>query len=130
MDNQDAGDHLTLADHIYALTAAETDNEVNTTPEDELATQSVFSQSLEHLPDGLYRKVMACGDSLVVLAPQLISNITRNLAECYMGLRTICDGDKQYNHFRAQMLHGRFASSAWSTMECTALEGGNRRASK
>ena len=35
---------------------------------------------------------MACGDRLVVLAPQLIQNLTSNLAECYMGLRTICDG--------------------------------------
>ena len=33
IDYQDAGDHLTLADHISDLTAAETDNEVDTTPE-------------------------------------------------------------------------------------------------
>ena len=44
---------------------------------------------------------MACGDQLVVLAPQLINNLTSNLAECYMGLRTICDGGKQYNRIQA-----------------------------
>ena len=44
---------------------------------------------------------MACGDRLVVLAPQLIKNLTSNLAECYMGLRTICDGGKQYNRIQS-----------------------------
>ena len=54
MDYQDAGDHLTLADHISDLMAAETDNEVDTTLEDESSAQSGFSQSLEHLSDSLY----------------------------------------------------------------------------
>ena len=36
--------------------------------------------SLDSLPGGLYAKVMACGDRLVVLAPQLIQNQTSNLA--------------------------------------------------
>ena len=34
-------------------------------------------------------------------APQLISNLTSNLAECYMGLRAVCDGGKQYNHIQS-----------------------------
>ena len=82
----------TLVGH---LTRAETEDEP--TPEDELAAQSGYTRPLSRLPDGLFRKVMACGDRLVMLAPQLISN----LAECYMGLRAICDGGKQYNHIQS-----------------------------
>lgn len=35
MDYQDARDHIILADHISDLTADETNNEVDTTPEDD-----------------------------------------------------------------------------------------------
>ena len=56
---------------------------------------------LSSLPDDLFCKVMACGDRLVMLAPRLISNLTSNLAECYMDLRTICDGGKQYNRIQS-----------------------------
>lgn len=63
-------------------------------------TRSGFSKSLEHLPNGLYHKVTRCGDCLVVLVPQLISNITSNIAECYTGLHTICYGGKQYNRIQ------------------------------
>ena len=61
----------TLAEQISDILAAENDEEP--TPEDEVAAQSGYSQSLANLPDGLFRKVMACGDRLVVLAPQLSS---------------------------------------------------------
>ena len=88
----------TIADHLSRIIEEETDDEP--TFEEEVDAQSGYSQSLSNLPDGLFRKVMACGDRLVVLAPQLIQNLTSNLAECYMGLRTICDGGKQYNRIQ------------------------------
>ena len=95
--DHDSEGHDTLIEQLSDLVAGETEYEAEVTPEDELAARSGFRRSLEHLPDGLYRKVLACGDRLVVLAPQLISNTTSNLAECYMGLRSICDGGKQFN---------------------------------
>ena len=89
----------TLAGHLCQIVAEETDEE--SMPEDEKEARSRYSRPLSQLPDGLFRQVMACGDRLVMLAPQLIKNLTSNLAECYMGLRTICDGGKQYNRIQS-----------------------------
>ena len=88
----------TISDHLSRIIEEKTDDEP--TFEEEVDAQSGYSQSLSNLPDGLFRKVMACRYRLVVLAPQLIQNLTSNLAECYMGLRTICDGGKQYNRIQ------------------------------
>ena len=52
------------------------------------------------LPEGLFVKVLACGDRLVLLAPQLISNETSNLTECYMSIQSCFDGGKQYNQIQ------------------------------
>ena len=49
--------------------------------------QGGHSSLFNQLPPGLFNKVMACSDRLVMLAPQLISNQTSNLAECYMSIR-------------------------------------------
>ncbi len=84
-----------LADQIASIAATELESKP--TSEVEEASRNGYSASLSSLPDGLFRKVLSCGDRLVTLAPQLISNLTSNLAECYMGLRTTCDGGKQYN---------------------------------
>ena len=89
---------VTVTDQIACITANELENEP--TSEDEEIARSGYNASLSCLPDGLLRKVLACGDWLVTLAPQLISNLTSNLAECYMALRTMCDGGKQYNRIQ------------------------------
>ena len=99
MQQQEDQEPTTLLGHLNRIAEAET--EVEPTPEDELAALSGYTRSLSELPDGLYRKVMTCGDRLVMLAPQLISNLTSNLAKCYMGLRAICDGGKQYNRIQS-----------------------------
>ena len=65
--------------------------------EDEHDARLGGSTSVGQLPQGLFSKVMACGDRLVMLAPQLVSNETSNLAECYMSVRCNFDGGKQYN---------------------------------
>ena len=72
---------LSLTDHIACITSSELENEP--TSEEEEIARSAHNASLSCLPDGLLRKVMACGDRLVTLAPQLISNLTSNLAELY-----------------------------------------------
>ena len=38
-------------------------------------------------PDGLYFSIQIAGDRLVSMAPQLITNTTTNLAECYINIR-------------------------------------------
>ena len=51
-------------------------------------------------------KVKACGDRLVMLSAQLITNETSNLAECYMSIRSIFDGGKQYNRVQSGSFEG------------------------
>ena len=93
------GQPTSLVDLISNILTTETENEP--TPEMEETAHNGYSAPLSRLPDGLLRKVLACGDRLVMLAPQLINNLTSNLAECYMGLRAICDGGKQYNRIQS-----------------------------
>ena len=62
---------------------------------------------LNSLPDGLFAKVMACGDRLVALAPKLITNQTSNLAEYYMSIRCCFDGGKQYNRIQKGSFEAR-----------------------
>ncbi len=89
---------LSLADQIATIAAVELESEP--TSEEEEAARTGHNAPLSRLPDGLFRKVLACGDRLVTLAPQLISNLTSNLAECYMAVRSNCDGGKQYNRIQ------------------------------
>ena len=59
--------------------------------------REVRSRSVGQLLPGLFNKVMACGDHLVILASQLIANENSNLAECYMSVHCNFDWGKQYN---------------------------------
>ena len=73
----------------------------NPTTHDEADAQiGQSTDAMDSLPAGLFAKVMACGDRLVVMAPQLISNQTSNLAECFMSIRCCFDGGKQYNRIQ------------------------------
>lgn len=101
---------LPLDDQLDDIITAEL-AESEVTAEDEVAARSGHSASLSHLPDGLFHKVVACGDRLVMLAPQLISNLTSNLAECYMGIRTKCHGGKQYNRIQGGSFEHRCYAS-------------------
>ena len=55
------------------------------------------SQSITEIPNDLLFKVLRTGDRLVAMAPQLITNSTSNLAECFMSIRAKFDGGKFYN---------------------------------
>ena len=85
-----------LREQLDAIIGIETE-ETTTSLQEEQEAQNGHESSLETLPRGLYDKVLACGDRLVMLAPKLISNQTSNLAECYMSVRCCFDGGKQYN---------------------------------
>ena len=62
---------------------------------------------LSSLPEGLFAKVMACGDRLVMLAPKLITNQISDLAEYYMSIRCYFDGGKQYNRIQRGSFEAR-----------------------
>ena len=53
----------------------------------EADTRRDSTGQLSTLPEGLFARVMACGDRLVMLAPRLITNQASNLAEYYMSIR-------------------------------------------
>ena len=69
--------------------------------EDEETARNGHQGSIANLPEGLYTKVLQCGDRLVTMAEQLIDNETSNLAECYMSIRSCFDGGKQYNRIQS-----------------------------
>ena len=94
----DDPDHNNFSDMIDTIIAAEESDEPTTS--EKADAQTGQSSMLESLPEGLFAKVLACGDRLVMLAPQLISNETSNLAECYMSIRSCFDGGKQYNRIQ------------------------------
>jgi len=58
------------------------------------------SQNITEIPNDLLFKILRAGDHLVALAPQLITNRTSNLAECFMSTRAKFDGGKFYNRFQ------------------------------
>lgn len=58
-------------------------------------------QTINGLPVRLVEKVKAAGDHMVMLSASLIENGTSNLAECYMSIRSVFDGGKQYNHVQS-----------------------------
>ena len=62
---------------------------------------NAYAGRLDALPEGLYSRVLACGDRLVMLAEHLIDNETSNLAECYMSIGTCFDGGKQINRIQS-----------------------------
>ena len=87
--------HADFCEQVDAIISDE--QGVELTVEAEEDARRGGNSSLDSLPSGLYAKVMACGDRLVVLAPQLIQNKTSNLAECYMSVRCCFDGGKYFN---------------------------------
>ena len=78
------------------------DDSFTPAPEDVIDAQAVPSEeSVLSLPSGIIEKVKGCGDRLVAMSTQLISNQTSNLAECYMGIRALYDGGKQFNRVQS-----------------------------
>lgn len=71
------------------------------TADDEEDARQRHEGSLDTLPDGLYNRLMSCCDRIWMLAPQLITNQTSNLAECYMSVRCHFDGGKYYNRIQS-----------------------------
>jgi hypothetical protein len=66
------------------------------------------------LPAGLVEKVKSCGDRLVSMSAQLITNQTSNLAECYMGIQALYDGGKHFNGVQSGSFQTRCYAAALS----------------
>ena len=109
-DNEGNHSFQSLLDQVDSILEEEKEN--NPTAEEEEIARGGSSASLSALPDSLFSKVLACGDRLVMLAQQLISNLTSNLAECYMAIRTTCDGGKQYNRIQSGSFEHRCYAAA------------------
>ena len=78
ISSTDNDPHNNFFDMIDTIAAEESDEP---TTSKEADAQTGQSSTLDSLPKGLFAKLLACGDRLVILAPQLISNETSNLAE-------------------------------------------------
>jgi len=82
----------TLLDQVAHVVAQ--DCEENS--EEHESRQGDPSQNITEIPNDLLFKILRAGDRLVALAPQLITNRTSNLAECFMSMRAKFDGGKFY----------------------------------
>ena len=101
---EDRQDDQTLTAQFEDIIQAELDDEPTAIDEHDI---HIKPTTLHSLPDGLLEKVKACGDRLVMLSAQLITNETSNLAKCYMSIRRIFDGGKEYNKMQSGSFEGR-----------------------
>ncbi len=101
---EDRQDDQTLTAQFEDIVQAEHGDEPMATDEHDIHNKPT---TLHSLPDGLLEKVKA-GDAL---SAQLITNETSNLAKCYMSIRRIFDGGKEYNKMQSGSFEGQ--SGSW-----------------
>lgn len=80
--------NATIVDSLEAIIVNEIEDSI-ITEEMEVDARNAYSGMIHLLPEGLFARVLACGDRLVILAEHLIHNETSNLAECYMSIRAL-----------------------------------------
>ena len=68
--------------------------------EEHESRQGEPSQNITEVPNDLLFKILRAGDRLVALAPQLITNRSSNLAECFMSMRAKFDGGNSTIEFK------------------------------
>ena len=86
----------TLLDQVAHVVAQDCHTEEENSEEHE-SRQADPSQNITEIPNDLLFKILRAGDCLVAMAPQLITNSTSNLAECFVSIRAKFDGGKFYN---------------------------------
>ena len=100
-DTSDSTEDSSLQSTFDGIITLEVDDEnIMNVEEDEAREGGDNSVSRNNLPDDLFFRIQRAGDRLVSMAPQLISNKTTNLAECYMNVRCKFDGGKFYNRIQ------------------------------
>ncbi len=112
-------DPTTLQEQVDAIIQQEQDDlSPSTVPvQEETEARSGYTASLSRLPNGLLFSVLRASDRLVSLAAQLVDNQTSNLDECYMGLRTQCDGGKAFNQVQSGSFEGRCYAAGFKFQE-------------
>ena len=74
---------------------------------DENEARFCATRITDALPTGLLTKVLAASDRIVSLASQLNNNVTSNLAETYIDIRTYFDGGKLFNRVQSGSFEAR-----------------------
>ena len=87
-------------DMLGDIIEQETEEERLMHEEEDEARGGDMSINRKNIPDYLFFRVQRAGDRLVSIAPQLVTNTTTNLAECYMNIRCKFDGGKFYNRIQ------------------------------
>ena len=102
--DKDSHDQQPLTEQLNDIVGCELDDEPTAT---DVHDARNCGQTINSLPVRLLEKVKAAGDRLVMLSASLIENETSNLAECYMSIRSVFDGGKQYNRVQSGSFEGR-----------------------
>ena len=92
--------HISISDKMLDVIDEELRTEQHQL-RDENEARFCAARITDVLPTGLLTKVLAASDRIVSLAPQLVNNVTSNLAETYMGIRTYFDGGKLFNRVQS-----------------------------
>ena len=98
---------FTFHDQVEAIIMDEENTAAEPSADEEADARRGSTGQLSTLSEGLFARVMACGDRLVMLAPRLITNQTSNLAEYYMSIRCYFDGGKQFNRIQCGSFEDR-----------------------
>ena len=89
--------HVSISDKMLDVI----DEEIRTEQHQLRDENEARMRIIDTLPSGLLNMVLAANDRIVSLAPQLINNVTSNLAETYMGIQTYFDGGKLFSCVRS-----------------------------
>ena len=95
----------TLTQRLDDIIESELDDQPTATEQHDACSGD--STVLNNLPVRLLEKVKACGDHLVMLSRQVLDNKTSNLAECYMSIRIVFNGGKQFDCIQSIAFEGQ-----------------------
>ena len=90
--------NLSIPETMDEIVSQEIEGEKDLHVEEDEARGGDISVNRHNIPEDLFFRIQRAGDRLVSMAPQLITNATTNLAECFMNIRCKFDGGKFYNH--------------------------------
>ena len=111
-ENGENCEHFTLSQTIESILEEEMEEEVRIHNEEDEAREGDSTVEFASIPDDLLFRVARAGDRLVSSAPQLISNSTSNLAECFMNIRCKFDGGKFFNRIQSGSFQHRTYGAA------------------
>lgn len=99
-ENSENSENPSISSTIDNIIEEEIEEEVHMHNEEDEAREGDATVEHPDIPEDLLFRIVRAGDRLVSMAPQLISNTTSNLAECFMNIRCKFDGGKYYNRIQ------------------------------